>query len=61
MSLQSLQTWLEQIALAPYADVLEQAAIDLDVLPHLTEEHLRELGLPLGHRVSFCEQPLEPS
>jgi len=45
----TLRTWLEQIGLAQYAEQLEDAAIDFDVLPDLTEEHLKQLGLPLGH------------
>ncbi len=45
--------WLKEIGLAHYADLFADNAIDGDVLAELTEEHLKELGLPLGHRVKL--------
>lgn len=42
--------WLEELGLAKYADVFAENAIDVDVLPHLSEKDFIELGLPLGHR-----------
>ncbi len=35
----TLRAWLEQIGLAQYTSQLEDAAIDFDVLPHLSDEH----------------------
>ena len=45
-----LKKWLENLGLADYADVFAENAIDVDVLPHLSDNDLQELGLPLGHR-----------
>ena len=36
-------------------------AIDADVLRDLTDEHLRELGLPLGARLKPETNPAEPT
>ena len=53
--MQPLRAWLEHIGLAHYASLFEDAAIDLEVLPHLTEEHFRQLGLPLGHQIKLLQ------
>jgi class 3 adenylate cyclase len=45
--------WLRDLGLEQYAGTFRDNAIDGDVLPELTEEHLRELGLPLGHRLKL--------
>ena len=45
-----LRCWLEQIGLAQHAETFAASDIDLDVLPELSEEDLKELGLSLGHR-----------
>ncbi len=45
-----IANWLEKLGLAKYADVFAENAIDVNVLPHLSEEDLKKLGLPLGHR-----------
>ena len=45
-----LRRWLEQIGLAQHAETLAANDIDLDVLPELSDEDLKELGLSLGHR-----------
>ena len=47
---QSLSEWLNEIGLAQYADLLEKNAVDLEVLPELSEQDLSDLGIPLGHR-----------
>jgi hypothetical protein len=41
--------WLEQIALAQHAETFAVNDIDLDVLPELSDEDLKEMGLSLGH------------
>ena len=43
--------WLRRIGLEQYAQTFHDNAIDADVLCDLTDEHLRELGLPLGARL----------
>jgi hypothetical protein len=41
------------LGLERFAAAFRDNAIDETVLPHLTEAHLRELGLPLGARVKI--------
>jgi class 3 adenylate cyclase len=48
-----VEDWLRGIGLEQYANLFAENAIDRDVLAELTEEHLKELGLPLGHRVKL--------
>ena len=45
--------WLRRIGLEQYAQTFRDNAIDADVLGDLTDEHLRELGLPLGARLKL--------
>src|SRR6516165_10816599 len=45
-----LRCWLERIGLAQHAETFAANDIDLDVLPELSDEDLKELGLSLGHR-----------
>ena len=42
--------WLRRIGLEKYAQTFRDNAIDLDVLPDLTDSSPGELGLPLGDR-----------
>jgi len=42
--------WLERNGLGQYADAFVENDVDVEVLPHLTDEDLKELGLSLGHR-----------
>ena len=48
-----IDSWLGGIGLAQYAQTFRDNAIDADVLRDLTDEHLRELGLPLGARLKL--------
>ncbi|MGA2458340.1 MAG: adenylate/guanylate cyclase domain-containing protein [Terriglobales bacterium] len=45
--------WLRGIGLEQYAQTFRDNAIDADVLRDLTDEHLRELGVPLGARLKL--------
>src|SRR5690242_3815366 len=45
--------WLENLGLGQYAQRFAENDIDASVLPHLTEENLKELGISLGHRVKL--------
>jgi class 3 adenylate cyclase/tetratricopeptide (TPR) repeat protein len=47
--------WLRNLGLPQYEQVLRDHAIDAEVLPDLTDEHLKELGLPLGHRLKLLK------
>ena len=40
--------WLEMLDLGKYAEIFAENEIDFKVLPQLTEEDIRSLGLPLG-------------
>jgi class 3 adenylate cyclase len=48
-----IDSWLHGIGLEQYAQRFRDNAIDADVLRDLTNEHLRELGLPLGARLKL--------
>src|SRR5690348_3373479 len=48
--MQPIVQWLEGLGLSQYGEAFVQAAIDLSVLPDLTEADLAQLGVVLGHR-----------
>ncbi len=45
--------WLESLGLGEYQKVFAENDIDFDVLAHLTDQDLIDLGLSLGHRRKF--------
>ena len=45
--------WLASLGMAEYAERFAENDIDESVLPHLTEQHLKDLGVSLGHRVKM--------
>lgn len=45
-----LAGWLDGLGLGQYAQAFADNAIDRRSLPHLGEDDLKELGLPMGHR-----------
>jgi class 3 adenylate cyclase len=46
----SIAEWLQEIGLEKYTGLFAEKEITLDVLPHLTEADIGELGLPIGAR-----------
>jgi SAM domain (Sterile alpha motif) len=46
-------SWLRSLGLEQYEAVFRKNEIDESVLPDLTEDHLRELGFPLGARLKI--------
>ncbi len=42
--------WLSGLRLGQYAELFAENAIDLRALPHLTDDDLTALEVPLGHR-----------
>jgi len=50
VSMSDIEHWLAELELAEYTPLFEQNDIDLDVLCHLTEDDLKDLGISLGHR-----------
>ena len=51
--MQQIADWLEKLGLGQYAQRFAENDIDTSVLPHLTDENLKELGISLGHRVKL--------
>lgn len=47
--------WLDELGLGHYAEIFAENAIGPDVLSHLTDEHLKELGVALGDRVRILK------
>jgi class 3 adenylate cyclase len=48
-------SWLRSLGLEQYEAVFRKNEIDESVLPDLTEDHLRELGFPLGARLKILK------
>ncbi len=46
----TLVAWLEEHGLGQFAEVLSENDVDLDILPRLSDDDLKEMGLSLGHR-----------
>ena len=42
--------WLEGLGLGRYADAFGENEIDLDALPYITEDDLKDIGIALGAR-----------
>jgi class 3 adenylate cyclase len=49
-SVMDLASWLLSLGLEQYEAVFRENAIDLSVLPDLTDQDLEKLGVLLGHR-----------
>jgi class 3 adenylate cyclase/tetratricopeptide (TPR) repeat protein len=47
---QEIAEWLRKLDLGQYAQLFAENKIDVSVLPHLTDDDLKGLGVPLGHR-----------
>ncbi len=50
MTAKAITHWLDDLGLSQYASDFTENAIDLEVLPELTEVDLESLGVLLGHR-----------
>ena len=48
--MQEIPTWLGRLGLGQYAQRFADHEIDVSVLPHLTDQDLKDIGIPLGHR-----------
>jgi SAM domain (Sterile alpha motif) len=49
--MQQIGDWLEKLGMSEYAQHFAENRIDFSVLPDLTDQHLKDLGLPLGDRL----------
>ena len=47
--MQQVSEWLEKLGLGQYAQRFAENDISFSVLPDLTDQHLKEIGVPLGH------------
>jgi class 3 adenylate cyclase len=45
--------WLRSLGLSQYEAAFRESEIDADVLPELTDQHLTDLGISLGHRLKM--------
>jgi class 3 adenylate cyclase len=67
-AVQEIGDWLEKLGMPEYGECFAQNKIDLSVLPHLTDQDLKDIGVPLGHRRKMLaairelpgESPLAP-
>jgi class 3 adenylate cyclase/predicted ATPase/energy-coupling factor transporter ATP-binding protein EcfA2 len=64
-----IKQWLEGLGLGQYARAFAENDINIRVLPHLSDDDLKELGLTLGHRRTLqialkeqeeAKQPIAP-
>jgi class 3 adenylate cyclase/predicted ATPase len=47
---EDIAQWLDRLGLGQYAQAFAENGVELQHLPHLTDDDLKELGLPLGPR-----------
>lgn len=48
-----VRQWLQDCGLEQYAELFEREQLDLEALREISEENLKELGLPLGPRIKL--------
>ena len=48
--MQQIADWLEKLGMSEYAQRFAENGIDVAVLPHLTDQDLKDIGVLLGHR-----------
>ena len=51
--MQQIADWLEKLGMSEYAQCFAENRIDLTVLPELTDQHLKDLGIALGDRLKM--------
>src|SRR6516162_3237432 len=51
--MQQIADWLEKLGMSEYAQRFAENRIDFSILPDLTDQHLTNLGLPLGDRLKM--------
>lgn len=59
--MQSIAHWLRALGFEQYAQRFAENEIDVSVLPHLTDQDLKEIGIPLGHRRKILAAIGEPA
>ena len=48
--MQQIADWLNKLGMSEYAETFAENDIDASVLPELTDQDLKDLGVSLGHR-----------
>src|SRR6516225_9879486 len=48
--MQQIADWLQKLGLGQYAQRFAENDITFSILPDLTDQDLKEIGVPLGHR-----------
>src|SRR5690348_16175839 len=51
--MQEIAEWLKKLGLEQYAHRFAENDIDVSVLRHLTDQHLKDLGVSVGHRLKI--------
>ena len=51
--MQQVADWLEKLGLGQYAQRFAENDISFSVLPDLTDQDLKEIGVSLGHRLQL--------
>jgi SAM domain (Sterile alpha motif) len=46
---QEIGDWLEKLGMPEYGESFAENKLDLSVLPHLTDQDLKDIRVPLGH------------
>ena len=58
--MQQVADWLEKLGLGQYAQRFAENDISFSVLPDLTDQHLKEIGVSLGHRLQLLRAVMLP-
>ena len=48
--MEEIADWLEKLGMSEYTQSFAEHRIDVSVLRHLTDQDLKDIGIPLGHR-----------
>jgi class 3 adenylate cyclase len=51
--MQQIADWLKNLGMSEYAQRFAENRIDFSVLPELTDQHLKDLGIALGDRLKL--------
>jgi class 3 adenylate cyclase/predicted ATPase len=51
--MEQIADWLKKLGMSEYAQRFAENDIEIDVLPHLTDQHLKDLDVSLGHRLKM--------
>ena len=48
--MQQIADWLERLGMSEYAELFAESKINISALRYLTDQDLKDIGIPLGHR-----------